>query len=43
MAQESGEYDIPWKDAVERHFPEFMEFFFPDACRRVVSGTYRSK
>ena len=25
------DYDSPWKDAVERYFPEFMEFFFPVA------------
>ncbi|MFN2266961.1 MAG: hypothetical protein ABR533_01695 [Desulfonatronovibrio sp.] len=24
------EYDSPWKIALERYFPEFMEFFFPD-------------
>ena len=35
MAEEPDQYDIPWKDAVERHFPEFMEFFFPDAHREI--------
>jgi hypothetical protein len=24
-------YDSPWKEALERYFPEFMEFFFPGA------------
>ncbi len=26
----SDEYDSPWKMALERYFPEFMEFFFPE-------------
>jgi hypothetical protein len=25
------DYDSPWKDAVERYFPEFIAFYFPDA------------
>lgn len=25
------DYDSPWKEALERYFPEFMAFFFPDA------------
>ena len=25
----SDEYDSPWKVALERYFPEFMEFYFP--------------
>ena len=25
------DYDSPWKEAVEHAFPEFMEFYFPDA------------
>ena len=26
----SDEYDSPWKDILERYFPEFMAFFFPE-------------
>ena len=29
------EYDSPWKDAVERYFPEFMAFYFPDAANLI--------
>lgn len=25
------DYDTPWKEAIENHLPEFMEFFFPEA------------
>lgn len=25
-----ADYDSPWKDMLERYFPECMEFFFPD-------------
>ena len=28
---ENAEYDSPWKEALEKYFPEFMAFFFPDA------------
>ena len=31
MNSERDDYDSPWKDAVERYFPEFMAFFFPVA------------
>ena len=24
-------YDTPWKQAIEHHFPEFMAFYFPPA------------
>ena len=27
----SDQYDSPWKEAVEHYFPEFMEFYFPNA------------
>ncbi len=27
----ADEYDIPWKEAIEGAFPEFMAFYFPDA------------
>jgi hypothetical protein len=29
------EYDSPWKEAVERYFPEFMAFYFPDAAKLI--------
>ena len=29
------DYDSPWKEAVEHAFPEFMEFYFPDASRQI--------
>jgi hypothetical protein len=29
------EYDSPWKTALERYFPEFMAFFFPEAYARI--------
>lgn len=29
------EYDSPWKEAVERYFPEFMAFYFADAANLI--------
>jgi len=29
------DYDSPWKEAIERYFPEFMAFYFPDAHRQI--------
>ncbi len=29
------DYDSPWKDAVERYFPEFIDFYFPDASQQI--------
>lgn len=29
------EYDSPWKEAVERYFPEFMAFYFPAAANLI--------
>ncbi len=26
-----ADYDSPWKEIIERYFPEFMAFFFPQA------------
>ena len=26
-----ADYDSPWKSALERYFPQFMAFFFPEA------------
>ncbi len=31
----SDHYDSPWKDVLERYFPEFMAFFFPDAYAEI--------
>jgi len=31
MDTANDRYDSPWKSAIERCFPEFMEFYFPDA------------
>lgn len=25
-----SDFDSPWKEAMERFFPQFLEFFFPD-------------
>lgn len=30
MAQPRADYDSPWKEIIERFFPQFMVFFFPD-------------
>lgn len=27
----SDDYDSPWKGLIERYFPEFMAWFFPEA------------
>ena len=29
------DYDSPWKEAVEHVFPEFIDFYFPDASRQI--------
>ena len=29
------DYDSPWKEAVERYFPEFMAFYFPAAFAQI--------
>jgi hypothetical protein len=29
------QYDSPWKEAVERYFPEFMAFYFPTAYAEI--------
>ena len=31
MENPNDHYDSPWKDAIEHYFPEFIEFYFPDA------------
>lgn len=35
MSQEADDYDSPWKDALERYFQEFVEFFFPDVAGQI--------
>ena len=29
------DYDSPWKEVVEHAFPEFIDFYFPDASRQI--------
>ena len=29
------DYDSPWKEAIERYFPDFMHFYFPAAHARI--------
>ena len=31
----ADDYDSPWKEAVEHYFPEFMEFYFPEAFTEI--------
>ncbi len=31
----ADDYDSPWKEAVERYFPEFMAFYFPAAHAQI--------
>ncbi len=31
----ADQYDSPWKEAIERHFPDFLQFFFPAAHAQV--------
>lgn len=33
--QTQGEYDSPWKEALDVYFPEFMAFFFPHANQEI--------
>ena len=35
---EPDDYDTPWKEAVERYFPEFMAFYFPAAHGQIDWG-----
>jgi len=34
-ANPTDNYDSPWKEAIEHYFPEFMEFYFPDASAAI--------
>ena len=29
------DYDSPWKEAVESYFPEFIDFYFPEASGQI--------
>ncbi len=29
------DYDSPWKEAIERYFPDFLQFYFPTAHARI--------
>ncbi|GAB1539957.1 hypothetical protein NUACC21_26260 [Scytonema sp. NUACC21] len=31
MTEQRTDYDSPWKEVIEKFFPQFLEFFFPDA------------
>lgn len=31
IAANGDDYDSPWKEAIERNFPEFLAFYFPEA------------
>lgn len=35
MQPPPDQYDTPWKEAIERYFPEFMAFYFPSACAQI--------
>lgn len=35
MSTAPDNYDTPWKEAVERYFPEFMAFYFPHAYAQI--------
>jgi len=35
MSDEPDQYDTPWKEALERYFPEFMAFYFPRAHQQI--------
>ncbi len=35
MDASNDQYDSLWKEAIERYFPEFMAFYFPDASAEI--------
>jgi hypothetical protein len=35
MSETAHDFDSPWKDVLNRYFPQFMEFFFPEAYRDI--------
>ena len=41
QSDQRDQYDTPWKEAIERYFPEFMAFYFPKAYAQIDwSGGY---
>ncbi len=40
MAGKVADYDSPWKDILEKFFPQFLEFYFPVAAADTVSYTH---
>jgi len=40
MTKQRTDYDNPWKEVIESFFPQFLEFFFPDAYA-VIDWTRR--
>ncbi|MBW4618316.1 MAG: hypothetical protein KME17_02880 [Cyanosarcina radialis HA8281-LM2] len=35
MTEQRTDYDSPWKEIIERYFPDFLEFFFPLAFAEI--------
>jgi hypothetical protein len=35
MTQRADDYDSPWKTALVRYFPEFLQFYFPEAHQAI--------
>ncbi len=35
MPEQRDNYDSPWKEAIEKYFVQFMEFFFPEAYNEI--------
>lgn len=35
MSEINTEYDTPWKESIENYFPEFIEFFYPEAYQEI--------
>ena len=33
--REQDQYDNPWKDILNRYFPDCLEFFFPEIARQI--------
>jgi hypothetical protein len=40
-AEPTDEYDSPWKEAIERFFPDFCHFFFPEIAERIEQQSVR--
>jgi len=35
MTDIRADYDSPWKEIIERYFPEFMAYYFPHAGNEI--------